>query len=64
VSSVNDPDLKLLVVLILVVILAVAAWFFRDDIFAPAEEPVVALPQAPVVETPQPTGPAHPIASP
>ncbi len=61
---VNDPDLKLLVAVILVVILAVAAWIFRDDIFAPAEEPLVAAPEPAVEEAPQRTGPAHPVAPP
>ncbi len=61
---VNDPDLKLLLVVSLVVFLAVAAWFFWDDIFVPAEEPVLAAPQPAVEEQPEQTGPAHPIASP
>lgn len=59
---VNDPDLKLLVVLFLVIVLAVAAWIFRDDIFAPVEEPVVALPQAAIEETPPRKEPIYPIA--
>lgn len=63
-GAVNDPDLKLLVVLSLVVILAVTAWIYRDDIFAPVEEPVVALPQPTVEETPPRKEPLHPIASP
>ncbi len=63
-SVVNDPDLKLLLVLFLVVGLAVAAWIFRDDIFAPAEEPVVAAPQPAVEATPQRKEPIHPIDSP
>lgn len=60
----NDPDLKLLVVLFLVVLLAVAAWIYRDDIFAPAEEPVVAVPLPAAEETPPRKEPIHPIASP
>lgn len=60
----NDPDLKLLVVLLLVVGLAVAAWVFRDDIFAPAAEPVAVAPQPASEETPQRKEPIHPITSP
>ena len=45
-SFVDDPDIKLLLALLLAVILAVAAWFYWDDIFVPAEEPVVVLPQS------------------
>lgn len=63
-AAVNDPDLKLLIGVSLVVILAVAAWFFRDDIFAPSEEPALITPQPTVAETPEQTEPAHPIASP
>ncbi len=61
---VNDPDLKLLVVLLLVVGLAAAAWIYRDDIFSPAEAPVVAPPQPAVEESPSKKEPIHPIASP
>ncbi len=63
-SAVNDPDLKLLVALFLVVILAAGAWIFWDDIFAPAVEPVIAPPQPAVEEAPKQTGPVHPIPSP
>lgn len=63
-NIVNDPDLKLLLGVSLVVFLAAAAWFFWDDIFVPAEEPVLAPPQPAVEEVPEQTGPAHPIASP
>jgi len=63
-NFVNDPDIKLLVALLLAVILAVAAWFFWDDIFVPAEEPVVVLPQATEDEATPHKEPIHPIASP
>ncbi len=63
-AVVNDPDLKLLLVVSLVVSLAVAAWFFWDDIFVPAEEPVLAPPQPAVEQAPEQTEPTHPIVSP
>ena len=44
----NDPDLKLLIGLVLVIVLGGAAWYYWDEIFPPPEpEPAVAAP-APV----------------
>jgi hypothetical protein len=41
----NDPDLKLLIGLVLVIVLGGTAWYFWDEIFAPPEpEPVVSAP--------------------
>jgi hypothetical protein len=64
VAFVNDPDVKLLIFVVLVAGLAGAFWFFQDDILPPADEPVVA--QTEVVSEVSPTsdGPAHPMAPP
>jgi len=55
----DDPDVKLLVFILLVAGLAGAFWFFRDDIFPQAVEPVVMQPEAVVEEEPTPSGPVH-----
>lgn len=60
----NDPDLKLLVLVLLVVVLGGAFWFFREDIFPPAPEPVVVQPDPVEEEEPARKEPIHPIASP
>jgi len=64
VGIVNDPDVKLLIFVVLVAGLAGAFWFFQDDILPPADEPVVE--QTEVVSEVSPTsdGPAHPMAAP
>ena len=58
----DDPDLKLLVAILLVLIVAGAGWYFRDELFPKQDEPVVTLPQ----EAPAPASaedvPKHPIA--
>lgn len=59
----NDPDLKLLIVLVLIIGLAAAGWYFRDDIFSgPEPEPAISLP-LPVEET-EDSGPRYPIPEP
>jgi hypothetical protein len=64
VAFVNDPDVKLLVLVVLVAGLAGAFWFFRDDILPPAEEPVVAQTEVVSEGSPSSDGPAHPMAPP
>ena len=59
---VDDPDVKLLVLILLVAGLAGAFWFFRDDILPQAVEPVVTQPEAVIEEEPTPSGPVHLIA--
>ena len=63
-NAVNDPDLKLLVLVLSVAVLGGAFWFFRDDIFPPAPEPAVVLPEPAGEEEPVRKEPIHPIASP
>ncbi len=59
---VNDPDVKLLILVILGAGLAGALWYFWDDIRPPADEPVL-MQTAPVDEDARVPGiPIHPIA--
>lgn len=60
----DDPDVKLLVLVVLAAGLAGAFWFFRDDIFPAAEEPVVVLPEDTTDDAPAQTFPTHPITPP
>ena len=39
----DDPDLKLLLVILLVLIAAGAGWYFRDELLPRQDEPVVTL---------------------
>ena len=56
----GDPDLKLLIGVILVIVLGAVGWIYRDDIFGGAEpEPAIELP-ATVEPEPQ-TGPKYPM---
>jgi len=59
---VNDPDVRLLVLIVLGAGLAAALWYFWDDIRPPANEPVI-MQSAPVdAEQRGPREPIHPIA--
>lgn len=57
----NDPDVKLLVLMVLAAGLAGALWYFRDDILPPADEPVVIQPEPVVEEVAAQNDPIHPI---
>lgn len=57
----DDPDVKLLVFIVLLAGLAGAVWFFRDDILPVADEPAVMQPEVAVEEEPTQSGPVHPI---
>jgi DUF3014 family protein len=63
VEIVNDPDVKLLVFVVLIAGLAGAFWYFQDDILPLTEAPVVAQTEAVSEATPIRDGPAHPMAS-
>jgi hypothetical protein len=59
---VNDPDVKLLLLILLGAGLAGALWFYKDDVFQPDEAPVVVLPDLTIAEEPPVrSGPAFPI---
>ena len=58
----DDPDVKLLVLIVLAAGLAGALWYFRDDIFPPADAPVVLQPEPVVEDAPAQSDPKHPIA--
>ncbi len=58
----DDPDVKLLVLIALAAGLAGAFWYFRDDILPQADEPVVMQPEPIVEEVPTQSRPIHPIA--
>lgn len=63
--AVDDPDVRLLLIITLIVGIALAGWYFRDHLLPPPAEPE--SPQAvsaPAAEEPVATGPAHPIVPP
>jgi hypothetical protein len=62
VNIVNDPDVKLLIFVVLVAGLAGALWFFRDDILPLTDELVIMQPEIAVEEQPTQSGPVHPIS--
>lgn len=56
----NDPDVKLLLGVIIVIALGVVGWIYRDDIFGePEPEPAIELPAA--VEPKPQAGPKYPM---
>ena len=61
---VDDPDVKLLVLLVLAAGLIGLFWWFRDDILPVAEPPVVMQPEPVVEDVPAQSGPLHPITPP
>jgi len=61
VEIVNDPDVKLLVMVVLVASLAGAFWYFQDDILAPADGPAVEQTEVVTEALPTGDGPAHPM---
>src|SRR5210317_907616 len=59
----DDPDLKLLLGIIILIVFGVVGWAYRDQLFGiPEPEPVVAEPVA-VEPEPEP-GPKHPVPTP
>jgi len=59
----NDPDLKLLMGAIILIVFGVVGWTYRDQLFPEPEVPVVA--PAPVPAEPEPDpGPKHPLPTP
>ena len=60
-ALVNDPDVKLLIMIVLAALLAGALWYFWDDIGPQLERPVVTEPAPVVDEPPVRKGPIHPL---
>lgn len=58
----DDPDLKVLFVILLVALAAGAAWYFRDELLPQQAAPVVALPDPAPADAAADIGPRHPVA--
>jgi hypothetical protein len=59
----DDPDVKLLLLLVLGAALAGSLWYFRDDILPASEQTTTIQPDPIATEPPAQTGPIHPIAA-
>jgi len=59
----NDPDLKLLMGVIILIVFGVVGWTYRDQLFPRPEAPVEAPAPAPVEPEADP-GPRHPLPTP
>jgi hypothetical protein len=58
----NDPDIKLLVLIAAGILIAGSLWYFRDDLPFASEAPVAAVQiESAVEETVAPSGPVHPV---
>lgn len=61
----DDPDLKLLLGVIILIVFGVVGWTYRDQLFGgPESEPVPAVETATSVEPEEPAGPQHPMPEP
>ncbi|MCP5090626.1 MAG: DUF3014 domain-containing protein [Gammaproteobacteria bacterium] len=60
----DDPDLKLLIALVIVAVAAGAAWYFRDEIWPSADQPVAMSPEPAGVDAVKKQAPKHPITPP
>jgi len=58
---VKNPDVKLLILLVLGVGIVGSLWYFRDDLLPARDQPVAIQLEPSVEEPPVPSGPAHPI---
>jgi len=58
----SDPDVKLLIALVLLVALGAAGWYFRDEFLPRAPEPVATEPVPDPAPEPDQIGPVYPIA--
>jgi len=59
----DDPDLKLLLGAIILIVFGVIGWTYRDELF-PSEEPVIAVESPVPVEPEADPGPRHPVPTP
>jgi len=62
VALMNDPDVKLLILIVLIAGLAGAFWFFRDDVFPAVDEPVVIQAEPVVADEPARSEPVYPLS--
>ena len=61
----DDPDLKLLLGAIILIVFGVIGWTYRDQLFGDsAPEPAIELPTAAEVEPEPDAGPKHPVPTP
>ena len=60
-AFVNDPDVRLLILIVLGAGLAAALWYFWDDIRPPADEVIIMQPSPAAAGQPGPREPIHPI---
>jgi hypothetical protein len=61
----DDPDLKLLLGVIILIVFGVVGWTYRDQLFGAAEPgPVSVAEPAPPVAPEEPGGPQHPVPEP
>lgn len=58
----DDPDLKILLVILLVLIAAGAGWYFRDELLPEQDDAVVTLPEGTSTEATVDDGPKYPVA--
>ena len=58
----DDPDLKLLLAVIILIVFGVVGWTYRDRLFGgPEPEPATVAAPAAAVESDEPAGPQHPM---
>lgn len=60
----NDPDLRLLIIIVALIVIGAGVWYFQDDIWPEQSSPLVAEPSVPVAEPEERPGPIHPIEPP
>lgn len=61
----DDPDLKLLLGVIILIVFGVVGWTYRDQLFgSPQSEPAPVVEPATPAEPEDPTGPQHPMPEP
>jgi len=60
----DDPDVKLLIALVIVAVAAGATWYFRDDIWPSVDQPVAMSPEPAGVDVVEKQTPRHPIVPP
>ncbi len=57
----DDPDLRLLLAILVIAAVAAAGWYFRDELLPEPEESIVTQPEPTTAEASDDDGPMHPI---